>query len=398
MNLRYINLKILGILQDLDEKLFGNSESLEKVTDLCPLHNYNGKQHFAISFNNGLLKIYNDDFINKIPINIIKIFEGNEEIISLQKSSGNSLLLVGISKIKRIDLSPNLLNYKILNEIDLSEQVFKMVSEIDLFNSLICINNLNDIFFYNYSKDITFSISNNNEIEKGKEISFMENISHNIIILQFTNSYDLIEVNEETKSLTINYKEKLDNNNKNNIDPISSLLINNSLNPEESSKMYWKIFEFEKKEDNIEIKKIYSFKNDIYYLGKMNKQTIFLFNKVLKKIILFNIVMYSFILEISFKYSYNPLSVFYLNKRNDFSDLLLINEEGYISQISLNMKLGIIHEIDKKQIIENNNKTQNENKNENSDKNTFVKAINLAKNSFLFFSKGNYIYKLKSSY
>ena len=162
--------------------------------------------------------------------------------------------------------------------------------------------------------------------------------------------------------------------------------------------MYWKIIEFEKKEDNIEIKKIYSFKSDIYYLGKMNKQTIFLFNKVLKKIILFNLVKYSSILEISFKYSYKPLSVFYLNKRNDFSDLLLINEGGYISQISLNMKLGIIHEIDKKQIIENNNKTSNENKNENDFINTFVKIINLTKNSFIFFSKGNYIYKLKSSY
>ena len=119
------------------------------------------------------------------------------------------------------------------------------------------------------------------------------------------------------------------------------MIINNSLNPKESSKIYWKIVEFEKKEDNIEIKKAYSFNNDIYYLGKMNKQTIFLFNKNSKKIILFNLLIYSSILEISFKKTKNPLSAFYLNTRKDFSDLLLINEEGYISQYSLNMKLGI---------------------------------------------------------
>ena len=386
------------ILPDIDETLLGTPANNEKVTDLCPLHDYKGKHHFAVSFNNGLLKIYNDDFNNRIPINIIEIFEKNEDIISLQKSSGNSLLLTGISKIKRINLSQNLLDYKMLNEIDLKDQVLKMALEIDLFNGLICTNNLNEIFFYDYSKDRAFNISKNNEIEEGKEISFMDNISCNKIILQFNNSYDLIELNKETDSLTINCKDKFSNIDHNDICPISSLLINNSLNPEESSKVFWKIFEFEKKEDNIEIKKSYSFKSDIYYLGKANKQIILLFNKTLKKIILFNALLYSSVLEIPFKYSHNPLSAFYLNKRKDFSDILLINEEGYISQCSLNLKLGIMHEIEKTQIIENDNKTPIESKIENRVKNCIVKSINLTKNSFLFFSKGNCIYKLKSSY
>ena len=160
-------------------------------------------------------------------------------------------------------------------------------------------------------------------------------------------------MNSETESLTINCEEKFNNINNNNIDNASSLLINNTLNSKESYKMYWKIYEFVKKEDNIEIKKSYQFKNEIYYLGKMNNQTIFLFNRALKKIILFNLIIYSSILEIPFKYSQNPLSVIYLNKRNDFYDLLLIKEEGYISQCSLKMKLGIIHEIDEIQIVEN---------------------------------------------
>ena len=92
------------------------------------------------------------------------------------------------------------------------------------------------------------------------------------------------------------------------------------------------------------------------------------------------------------------MSAFYLNKRKDLSDILLINEEGYISQCSLNLKLGIMHEIEKTQIIENDNKTPIESKIENRVKNCIVKSINLTKNSFLFFSKGNCIYKLKSSY
>ena len=386
------------ILQDIDISLHGATFNNEKVTDLCPLHEYKSKQHFAVSFNNGLLKIYNDDFNNRIPINKIQIFEENEEIISLQKSSGNSLLLIGISKIKRINLSQNLLNYKILNEIYLNDHIFKIVSEIDNINGLIIINNLNEILFYNYSKNITSNIPKKNEIEEGKEISFMEAISHNKIILQYNNTYDLIEINTETKSLTINCEDKFNNIKNSNIDTSTSLIINNSLNHKESSKIYWTIYEFEMKDNNnIEIKKSHKFNNDIYYLGKMNKQTIFLFNKNSKKIILFNLLIYSSILEISFKKTKNPLSAFYLNTRKDFSDLLLINEEGYISQYSLNMKLGILHGIEKKQIVENGNKMPNENNDGNGFENVIVKTINLNNNTFLFFSKGNYIYKLKSS-
>ena len=386
------------ILQNIEETLHGTSVNFEKVTDLCPLHYYKGNYHFAVSFNNGLLKIYNDDFDNRIPINIIKIFEDSEGIISLQKSSGNSLLLIGVSKIKRINLSQNLLDYKIINEIDLKDQLFKLAIENDLFNGLIWINNLNEIVFYDYFKQITSSISKNKDIEDGKEISFMYNISHNKMILQFNNSNNLIELKAEAGSLTINCDEKFNNNNNNNIDSTSSLLlINNSLNPEESSNIYWKIIEIEKNEDKIEINKSYKFKSDIYYLGKMSEQIILLFNKTLKKMILFNILVYSNDLEISFKYTHNPLSAFYLNKRNDFYDLLLIKEEGIISQYSLNSKLGIIHEIDKNKIIENDNKTLIETKKENGFKNSIVKTINLTKNCFLFFSKGNYIYKLKNS-
>ena len=130
----------------------------------------------------------------------------------------------------------------------------------------------------------------------------------------------------------------------------------------------------------------------------MNKQIILLFNKTLKKFILFNPQIYSYILEISVKCSHNPLSAFYLNTRKDFSDLLLIKEEGIISQCSLNTKLGFIHEIDNKQIVEKENKTPIKTKDENGCKNTIVKTINLSKNTFLFFSSANYLYKLNNSY
>ena len=177
------------------------------------------------------------------------------------------------------------------------------------------------------------------------------------------------------------------------MDTSSLLLINNNCNPIEKSEIYWKIFEFEKKENNIQIKNSHQFKSDLYYIGKINEQTIILFNRHLKRINIFNIASYSYTLEISFNNFHNPLIAFNLNRRKDFYDLLLINEEGYISQYSINAKLNIIFEIEKTKIVDKNCRKSNEEPNEEL-KNNIIKTIKL-KNSFLFLTKENYIYKLK---
>ena len=85
-----------NIIQNVNLENNNNKEEKDGiVTDLIALGNYISKNYFAVSFNNGLLKIYNDDFAHRIPIMIIKEFEPNEGINSLYKSLTNTLLLVG---------------------------------------------------------------------------------------------------------------------------------------------------------------------------------------------------------------------------------------------------------------------------------------------------------------
>jgi WD40 repeat protein len=136
---------------------------------------------FAASFNNGLLKIYNDNFENRIPITIIKEFEIKERINSLQKSTDNSLLLVGNLKIKKIQFSDDFKEYKIIKEIFKKEQLFKMAFEIGEFNNLCTINGYNQIRIYDFinGKELYKSFSKD-------EILFMEKISENKIILQIS--------------------------------------------------------------------------------------------------------------------------------------------------------------------------------------------------------------------
>ena len=370
------------------------AKNIEKITDICSLHNYKGKNHFAVSYNNGILKIYNDNFQNRIPINIIKVFKENEEIIFLHKSSENFLLIAGICQVKQLYFSKNLLDFKIINEFKIKDQIFKIVLDIFSFNKLIAINNLNQIIFYDCTKkNILSNKSKNYELEEGKEISFADKITDNIIIFHFNSSKDLIELNYETKAFTINFE---DNNMNNNINTIgfntnSSLIINNYYNTKkESSENYWKIFEFEINDNVLEIKNSLSFKSNLNYLGKINDKIILLFNKDLKDIILFDLALYSNILEISFNNFQNPLLCFNLNKAKDFFDLLFVNEEGCLAQYSLNVKLGHIHEIEKINI--NRNEGLNDNKKE--DENNIIKMINLSNNSFLFLTNENYLYKL----
>ena len=384
------------ILQKTDVIQRETQKENEKVTDLCPLNNFKGKNHLAVSFNNGLLKIYNDDFNNRIPVNIIKVFEENEDILSIHKPYENILLIIGISKIKRILISHDLQDFKIINDIEIKDQIFKMAVGIYSFNVLLGINNLNQIFYYYYSNG-KIDVLKNKEFEEGKEITFIDTIADNIIIFQFNNSNDVLEINPETEAFTINCNECYDQVNNINMDSSSLLLINKNSSPIENSEIHWKIFEFEMKDNNIEIKNSYQFKNELYYLGKINEQSILLFNKKKKKISLFNFVSYSFILEIPFKNFLNPLIAFNLNRRKDIYDLLLINEEGYISQYSLNSKLKTLFKIENAKIGEKNTKIVSNDKSKNEMGNNIIKTIYL-KNCFLFLMKENYIYKLKCSY
>ena len=311
----------------------------------------------------------------------------------MHKISENFLLLVGIYKVKQIYLSENLLDYKIINKIKIKDQIFKMAIDIFSLNTLIVINNFNQVIFYDCTKEnILADFSKDSEFEEEKEITFIDKISENQIIFHFISSNNLIELNYETKEFSLLQNE---NNTINSIDlnENSSLIFNNHYNIKiNKADNYWKIFEFEMKENNVQIKKSHIFKYDLNYLGKINNQSILLFNRNSKKIILFDLASYSKILEIPFKKFNNPLLCYNLNEI-DSLDLLFINEEGCLAQYLLNKNLEILYEIEKINII--NKKMKSESKKE--DECNIIKMINLSNKTFLFLNKENYLYELKES-
>ena len=389
------------------------NEIKEVVTDLCSLNKYINKNYFAISFNTGLLKIYNDDFENKIPIKIIKAFETHEHFNCLYKCLEKSLLLISNSKIKKINLSEDLKEYSIINEIEVNNELFKIVFEMNSFNALLTTNNLNQLIFYDLKNGNQISnVTRYLESGEEKEIVFIEKISENKIIIQLNNIYDLIEINMEKESIVSNFGLS-DNNNydidENNI--INSLLNNNNYNEKSFENKYWKIIEFEKKDNEIQIKNNYLINKELVYLGKINDHLLLLFDKKQNKLNLFNFNLYSNVIQFPFKSSRKPISSYFLYKKTGIFDvlfLLILTEGGYLSQYSLNINMGFIHEYDRIKIgLENNSITKcisdnsifdkNEDKEYNETNNNVVKCINFSKTNFLFMTRDNLLYNLKNN-
>jgi len=380
------------------EQLSINDEAengIEEVTDIVSLQRYMDKNYFAVSFENGKLKVYNDNFENKRAINVIKEFEPDEGIKSMNKCYGNFLILVGNTKIKKLYISEDLKNYKVVNEIHANDQVFKMAFEINLLDSLIAVNTSNDFIFYNFKDgnkltEITKSIHEKRKNEKEKEIVYLEKINDNYIITKISNQSDklILDISFSENDLSLNR------------DKYSAVIYK----PKEVI-TYWKIYEFDIKEDKISIKKQHLFDADINYLGKINDLYLLLFNKKLNAVILYDLTTYNNILELSFDFFQKPLFSFPLSRRTDLLDLLIICEGEYICQYTLNLKVGIIYIVSCVKIEESNEKNislldsymiNNINKEENKiSEKKIKKIVNFSKNNFIFLTQDDLIYNLK---
>ena len=366
----------LGPFDIINKDIMNDNGEKEQVTDLVYLHKYINKNYFGLSFNNGKLKIYNDDF-EKRPIKIFNIFP-NERINYLYKSFGNYIIVVGNTKIKKIYISENIEEYKVLDEIVDENQLFKIAIEIHPLDILITANNFNKLMLYDYNnKSIDFT--ENIYKKKEKEILSIQSIDKYKIILKYRDQIEEIQF------------EDFDDNSNSILKKNNTLVIkkNNSVD------FFWKIMEFEKEENDIKIKKSHLFDKNINYLGKINDDYILLFNNITNIISIFYINDYYEILSLNFNNFTNPLNIYPLGRRDDFVDLLFICEKGNLCQYTLNLKMNYIYLISKINI--NKIKTNNLlDLNEEIYNNNIKKYIYFNDRNFLFITEDISFYNLKN--
>ena len=390
----------------INDKKNDKNEIIENITGLCPLYNYIGKNYFAVSYNNGLLKIYNDDFENRIPVKIIKEFGVREGINSLYKSDTKSLYLVGYSKIKKLLFLDGLNKYIVINEIKMENQLFKTIIEIQIYDVLIVITNLNNLLCINSKTGNLKSDITKNIDKKEKELLCINKINDNKIIIMFNEKNDL-KINLERNSILNDNSIISDEDSNSFDDSVNNTLMSNIeiYNQKESSYIFWKILEINLGENNnIVVKKTFLFDNDINYLGNLDETLILLFNRQINKLIIFDTISYSNIVEMPFNLFYKPIISFTLNKRNNVLDLLILCEKGNINQYSLDLKIGLIYPIGRVKIIQLNSEGDGNlfklfdsiKIGNNLSNNDIVKIINLNNNNFIFVTNDYSIYYLKN--
>ena len=308
----------------------------------------------------------------------------------MHKTSGDSLLVVGNSKIIKIFFSEDFKEYKIIDEIKFKEQLFKMAIEINSMNALITINNLNRIKFYDFKNgkellDVKDDIS-------FKEILNIERLSDSKIILYISkkNLFDHIDLGLRKNSIIDDYSFLNDS--------LDSETNNIELYKYENGEIEYQIIEFEMKDNKIKIKKNVPFSKEILYLGKINDELILLYNTREIKIIIYNIISYSFFSKFKFDSSLQPIISFPLNKTN-LKDLLILCERGYLLQCTINSKNDIIYIINKIKIYHYNPMINNiaNDKIHEINKIKIVKMIKFNKRNFLFLTQDNYIYNLNNN-
>jgi hypothetical protein len=379
------------ILLNVDLKKKDNNDDIDHVTDICFLNNYMDKNYFATSFNNGLLKIYNDNFENRVPISIIKEFEVNEGINSIEKTTDNSLLLVNNLKIKKIQFSDDFKEYKVINIIEKKDQLFSMAVEIGEINALLTTNDYNQIKIYDFE--------NGNELYKNyikDEILLMKKISENKIILQISNNnlMSTVNVDLERNSLFINIDS---------IETINQSIISEINNKKEDKDITLKINEFEFTNNEIILKQNFSFEIGIKYLGKIDENFILLYDKIENQVVLFDINTYESVLKLFFNSSLKPATSLIINKSIDSFYLLVLFEDETLAQCILNTKLKFFNLMSKLKIkyFEKIEQIKTIKKTEETKQKKFSeikKIISFAKDNFLIITKENLIYNFKSFY
>ena len=391
-----------NLIQNVNLENNNNKEEKDGiVTDLIALGNYISKNYFAVSFNNGLLKIYNDDFAHRIPIMIIKEFEPNEGINSLYKSLTNILLLVGNSKIKKIIFSEDYKEYKIINEIEIKDkdkdkdQLFKGALELESLNLLIITDNYNNLIIYDNKNEKKI------DVDIGGDLSFIDKISEKKIIFQISQKNLLDEIQLDLARQTIS-NDILSNSNLEDITfEEEPSLMNNSISIQnETNDFVWKILEFDMNLKDIKIKKNFVFKKNMSYLGKINKQLLLFYNSLDNKVILFDLIYYVDFMKIPFNSSVKPIISYSLTRKFDYLEFLILCEGGFLTQCAINLKIGFMYIITKikvepQNININNAFDSNNDMNEIENKNKVVKIIELENINFLIITYDNSIYNLK---
>ena len=302
-------------IQDEEQKscnLFG--ETIKEITDFCSMNN---DKYLGISFNTGILELYENIVEKKEPIHSYKIFEEGKGIKSICKSTRNmnNFFFCGKDKIKNIEFYNEYTIKKTIFEITCEDKIFNFCLEQNDF--IITSDDSNKIILYDKQNNNIGDISECIDRSGSKDIFSLNEIMNNIIYITYNKiASSSNTTSQERSSYYLNEGEEA------NVD----ISMNRNSNKDLGIELGTKILELDG--NNYEIKKEHVLGDNQELIGVIAEKYVLIRDEKYSSIILFNAKTFKNVQRFYYEEGEKPIFCSTLNRRYNLIDFVIVSEES----------------------------------------------------------------------
>lgn len=286
----------------------------KEVTDFCSMNN---DKFLGISFNNGILELYENIVKKRSPIYSHEIFENGEKIESIYKSKRNvhNFFFCGKEKIKNIEFFDGYKNKRTILEINENKKIYKCCLEQD--NYIISSDSNNKIIIYDKSGNTIGDISNCIDTKGNKDIFSLNEIMNNIIYITFnkaSNSSSISSTETERNTYLFNDVEE------------SGMDVSVSRSSFKFMvEIGTKLLELE--ENTFKIIREHILSNGQEIIGAISEKLILIRDDNYNSVILFDAKTFKNSQRFNFELGEKPIFCSLLDRRNNLIDFVLVSEQ-----------------------------------------------------------------------
>ena len=291
-------------------------EGIKEITDFCSM---NQNKYLGVSFNTGILELYEDIVNNKEPLHTYKFFNKNEGIKSIYKSTRNvnNFFFCGKEKIKNVEFYNNYETYKTIIEITDKKRFFHLVLEQN--NCIITSDTNNKIIIYDKESNKIGDITDLIDSSGNKDIYSLKEVRNDVIIITYNKIIDNSSSAPSGRSSYF-YNEIEETN-------IDISVISSSRNSvKDQAEMGTKIIELNEY-NSYKVKREHILTDNQEFIGFLSEKLILIRDDNYNSVIIFDTIVFKNVQRFYFEVGEKPIYCSKLNRRPNLIDFVLVTDE-----------------------------------------------------------------------
>jgi small GTP-binding protein len=290
---------------------------IKEITDICSMNN---DKYLGVSFNNGTLELYDNLIKSREPLSVFRVFENEQTINSIQKSTRNlnNFFICGQYKIKNIEFYDNYKSYKTINELVDEEKIFMLCLEQNDY--MLTCDVFNHIELFSKENKKLEDISDCIDPTGSKRILSFNEISNDKIYINYNrlseSNDDILRGRNSTMSSSFD------------IDNFTIDLAESGNSIKQQIELGTKIIEI----NYNRIKREYNLPNKQEIIGVLNDKLILIRDEVNGSVILFDVNTFKNSQRFYWDLGGKPIYIGALNRRLNLIDFILVDDRMNIFQ------------------------------------------------------------------